>query len=119
MTENGVNKVMNQIESSNLKDQKVLVVYEPDIHESVAGIIAGRVKDKYYKPTIIFTNSTKIIFLKDQVGQLRNMICFKKYLVSKILVKFGGHPMAAGLSIEKSNFQSFRDGLKQANYFNR
>src|SRR5699024_330928 len=57
MTTKGYEIVIQQVEANNFEDSNVIVVYEPDIHESIAGIIAGRVKDKYHKPTIVLTKS--------------------------------------------------------------
>lgn len=112
MTEHGVKKVIEQIESGRFKDQKVLVVYEPDVHESVAGIVAGRIKDKYYKPTIILTNSEQENILKGSGRSIDEYDIFQEISKLKnLLIKFGGHPMAAGLSIEKSNLECFRERL--------
>ena len=57
MTEEGLNRVVNRIESGKFVDEKVFVLYEPETHESIVGIIAGRIKDKYYRPTILLTQS--------------------------------------------------------------
>lgn len=106
MTEIGVNSVVKKIEENFLNDN-VLVVYEPTIHESVAGIIAGRIKEKYNKPTIILTKS------KNNVkGSARSIdkynIYNELYKCKDILLSFGGHPMAAGLSLEKYHIEDLR-----------
>ena len=106
----GYESVVKKIENSSLKDNKVLLVYDEDIHESVAGIIAGRVKDTYNKPTIVLTNG------HDEVkGSARSIEEYNIYeelsRCKDLLNRFGGHPMAAGLSLEKENIDFLRDRL--------
>lgn len=110
MTKKGVEKVTNIIESSELKYDKVFVVYEPEIHESIAGIIAGRIKDKYNKPTIVLTQG------KDGVkGSGRSIEAYNMFeelsKCKELLSRFGGHPMAAGLSMEEANIVKLRKDL--------
>ncbi len=109
MTETGANSVFEIIEN-NYMDDKVLVVYEPNIHESIAGIVAGRVKEKYNKPTIILTKSKNSV-----KGSARSIdeynIYNELYKCKDILLNFGGHPMAAGLSLEKSYIEDLRHKL--------
>ncbi len=112
MTENGIKKVVSQIESGEFKEDKVFVIYEPYIHESIAGIIAGRIKDMYYRPTIILTDSSEENILKGSGRSIEEYNIFQEISKCKdLLLKFGGHPMAAGLSIEKANLDEFRKRL--------
>ncbi|TFZ39541.1 single-stranded-DNA-specific exonuclease RecJ [Soehngenia longivitae] len=109
MTEIGVNSVIKIIEENFLNDN-VLVVYEPTIHESIAGIIAGRVKEKYNKPTIVLTKSKNNI--KGSARSIDEYHMYNElYKCKEILLNFGGHPMAAGLSLEKSNIDNLRHKL--------
>ena len=107
LTSKGLDKAIEIIESSDLKNDRVLVVYLPDCHESLAGIIAGRIKEKYYKPTIVLTDA------KDCAkGSCRSIEAYNIFeelqKCSDLLLKFGGHPMAAGLSLSKENIDCFR-----------
>lgn len=110
LTEDGIESIINKIESSSLKDDKVLVIYEPHIHESVAGIIAGRVKDNYNKPTIVLTEGIEGI--KGSGRSIEEYNIFEELTKCKdILNRFGGHPMAAGLSLDLKNIQLLRERL--------
>lgn len=110
ITEDGVEKIVNTIESSNLINDKVLVVYEPSINESVAGIIAGRVKEKYYRPTIVLTQGKEGV--KGSGRSIEEYNLFEELSKCKgLLKKFGGHPMAAGLSLEEDNVSLLRRSL--------
>ncbi len=112
MTQNGTNKVIERVISSNLIDDKVLVVYEPDINESIAGIIAGRVKEKFNKPTIVLTRGKEGI--KGSGRSIEEYNMFEGLSQFKdLLTRFGGHPMAAGLSLEEENIGLLRDKLNQ------
>lgn len=116
MTTKGYEKVIQQVESRNLKDSKVIVVYEPDIHESIAGIIAGRVKDKYYRPTIVLTRSKDRDMAKGSGRSIEEYNMFGE--ISKcedILDRFGGHPMAAGLSLDISHIDELNRRLNDQN----
>lgn len=112
LTEEGKEAAIHQVENTDLKNDRVLVIYLPDCHESIAGIIAGRIKEKYHKPTFVLTkgeNSAK--------GSGRSIEAYSMYeeLVrcADLLIQFGGHPMAAGLSIEEKNIEKFRRRLNQ------
>lgn len=113
MTLDGIDKVVHQIENSSIKDDKVLIIYEPEIHESIAGIIAGRIKERYNKPTIILTNG------KDgqPKGSGRSIEEFNMYeeltKCKGILNKYGGHPMAAGLSLDNENIEELKRLLNE------
>lgn len=112
MTVAGVEEAKKQIESSDLKDDKVLVVFLPDCHESIAGIIAGRIREYYYKPTIVLTKSEKGV--KGSGRSIEEYNMFKELTkVKEYLTKFGGHPMAAGLSLEEENISLFRESLNE------
>lgn len=98
------------IENSTLKNDKVLVVYLPDCHESVAGIVAGRIREKYYKPAIVLTDSEDGI--KGSARSIENYNIFEKLMECRdILTKFGGHPMAAGLSLDRTGLDELRQRL--------
>lgn len=109
MTTEGYERIVEKIESTDLKEDDVLVVFEPKIHESVAGIIAGRVKDKYYRPTIVLTKSKEENIAKGSGRSIEEYNMFDKISNHKdLLLAFGGHPMAAGLSLDISNIDEFR-----------
>jgi single-stranded-DNA-specific exonuclease len=110
MTVEGVEKIINTIEYSDIKDDKVLVIYEPEVHESIAGIIAGRIKDRFNKPTIVLTNGKEGI--KGSGRSIEGYNMFEELSECKdILLRFGGHPMAAGLSLEYENIHILREKL--------
>lgn len=109
MTENGTIKATEMAENS---DNKVLVIYLKDCHESVAGIIAGRVREKFNKPTIVLTDA------EDGVkGSGRSIEEYNMYeelsKVREVFTKFGGHKMAAGVSLEKDNIEILRKKLNE------
>jgi len=107
MTQRGLTETVNQIEASNLKNDSVLVVYNPNIHESIAGIIAGRLKEKYYRPSILLTSAMHDIKGSGRSIQGYNM--FKELTKCKeLLGNFGGHPMAAGMSLVEGNIDLLR-----------
>ena len=106
----GYESIVRQIENSNLGEYKILLVYDSDIHESVAGIIAGRVKDTYNKPTIVLTDGQDDI--KGSARSIEEYNIFEELSKCKdLLNKFGGHPMAAGLSLDKDKINLLRDRL--------
>lgn len=110
LTEKGTENIIDIIESTSLKDDKILIVYNPDIHESVAGIIAGRIKDIYYKPTIVLTQGRKGI--KGSGRSIKEYNIFEELTKCKELLDvFGGHPMAAGLSLDYSKIDPLRNKL--------
>lgn len=102
----------NMVDTTSLKDDRVLVVYLPNCHESIAGIIAGRLREAYYKPTLVLTDSEEGI--KGSGRSIEGYNMFEKLLeVSDLLDKFGGHPMAAGLSLKKENLEELRKRLNE------
>lgn len=112
MTEKGFEKAVDQIEQKGYDKEKVIVIYEPSIHESIAGIIAGRIKDRYYRPTILLTQSKDENKIKGSGRSIEEYNMFEEISeVKDLLTSFGGHPMAAGLSLDKSNLEDFRNRL--------
>ena len=112
LTEKGKEEAIQLIETTELKNDRVLVVYLPECHESLAGIIAGRLREKYHKPAFVLTRGEKCA-----KGSGRSIERYSMYdeLVkcADLMVQFGGHPMAAGLSIEEENIEKFREQLNQ------
>lgn len=110
MTEQGKEQAIQSIEENNLGKDRVLVVYLPDCHESLAGIIAGRIREAYNKPVFVLTKGADGV-----KGSGRSIEAYYMYeeLVkcSDLLTQFGGHPMAAGLSMEEKNVELFRRRL--------
>lgn len=110
MTEQGKEQAIQSIEENNLGKDRVLVVYLPDCHESLAGIIAGRIREAYNKPVFVLTKGADGV-----KGSGRSIEAYSMYeeLVkcSDLLTQFGGHPMAAGLSMEEKNVELFRRRL--------
>lgn len=114
MTQEGVEEALRQVEEQYANDS-VLVVFLPDCHESLAGIIAGRVREAWNKPTFILTRGEECA-----KGSGRSIEAYHMYQglcgVQDLLLKFGGHPMAAGFSLEEKNIGEFRRRLNaQAN----
>ncbi len=110
MTKEGVDRAINIIDSTEINNDNILVVYIPDIHESLAGIVAGRVKEKYNKPTIILTKSEEGV--KGSARSIEEYNMFEGLLACKeLLDKFGGHPMAAGLSLQEDKIDELRKEL--------
>ena len=110
MTERGVAEAVNLIETTSLKDDRVLVVYLPDCHESIAGIIAGRIRERYYRPVFVLTKA------EDGVkGSGRSIEAYDMFAqmcrCRALFTKFGGHKLAAGLSLEEGNVQRFRETI--------
>ena len=93
------------MDGEEIPEDSVLVIYVPGLHESLAGIVAGRIKERYYRPTIIFTDSEKDeTVLKGSGRSIDAYNMFEKIgEQGELLVKFGGHPLAAGLTIKKDN----------------
>ena len=110
MTEQGKEQAIQSIEENNLGKDRVLAVYLPDCHESLAGIIAGRIREAYNKPVFVLTKGADGV-----KGSGRSIETYSMYeeLVkcSDLLTQFGGHPMAAGLSMEEKNVELFRRRL--------
>ena len=112
MTERGVEEAVQMIESTSLKDDRVLVVYLPDCHESIAGIIAGRIREKYYRPTFVLTRAEEGV--KGSGRSIETYDMFAQMCRCRALfTKFGGHKLAAGLSLEEENVERFRETINE------
>lgn len=112
LTDLEASKAFEMIDNTNLKKDKVLVVYLENCHESIAGIIAGRVRERYYKPSIVITKSEEGLKGSGRSIEAYNM--FEEISkVKSLLTKFGGHPMAAGLSLKEENLEAFRAALNK------
>jgi len=112
MTLLAVKQAVEMIETSSLQDDKVLVVYLPECHESLAGIVAGRIRERYYKPTFVLTKA------EDGVkGSGRSIETYHMYEAlnqcKELLTRFGGHKLAAGLSLKEEYIDVFREKLNQ------
>ncbi len=112
MTEKGVREAIELVENSPLKEDKVLVIYLPECHESLAGIIAGRVREQYHRPVFLLTDSEGGV-----KGSGRSIEQYSMYeemsKCKELFTKFGGHPMAAGLSLPKGHVGLFRQRLNE------
>ena len=110
MTERGVEEAVDLIETTSLKDDRVLVVYLPDCHESIAGIIAGRIRERYYRPVFVLTKAEDRV--KGSGRSIESYDMFAQMCRCRALfTKFGGHKLAAGLSLEEENVQRFRETI--------
>lgn len=107
MTEKAVKEAELMVEASALKEDRVLVIYLPDCHESLAGIVAGRIRERYYKPAFVLTNASEGL-----KGSGRSIEAYSMYeelsRCKDLLMRFGGHRQAAGLSMKRKNLESFR-----------
>ena len=112
LTRQGVEKAFDMIENSSLKDDNVLVVYLPECHESIVGIIAGKIRERYNKPVIVFADGEGC--LKGSGRSIESYNMFEKLTQCReLLAKFGGHPMAAGMSIEPDKLDELRRKLNE------
>ena len=112
MTEEAVKQAEEQVETTTISKDKVLVVYLPDCHESLAGIVAGRIRENYYKPVFVLTDEEEGV-----KGSGRSIDGYHMYeelnKCKELLTKFGGHRLAAGLSLPKENVGKFREMLNK------
>lgn len=112
MTAQAVEEAFIQVENSELKNADVLVVYLPECHESLAGIVAGRIREKYYRPVFVLTKGAEGL-----KGSGRSIETWHMYeglnRVKHLLSKFGGHKMAAGLSMPEENLEQFRKEINE------
>lgn len=110
MTAAAVEDAIRQVEETELGKDRVLVIYLPECHESLAGIVAGRVRERYHKPVFILTKAEEGV-----KGSGRSIESYHMYeelnKCKSLLTKFGGHKLAAGLSLEESNVELFRESL--------
>ncbi len=112
MTEKATERIIEDVKKSDLKEDTVLLIYEPSIHESIAGIIAGRVKDKFHKPTIVLTKGLEGV--KGSARSIEGYNIFEELTRRKnFLNRFGGHPMAAGLSLDEDKIGPLRESLNK------
>ena len=112
MTEKGVEEAVEQIENTSMGEDKVLVIYLPDCHESIAGIIAGRIKERYYRPTFVLTSGEEGVKGSGRSIEAYNM--FEEMCKCRALfTKFGGHKLAAGLSLKEENVGRFREVINE------
>lgn len=112
MTAQGLEKAIEQVESTSMMEDTVLVVFLPECHESLAGIIAGRLRERYHKPSFVLTRGEEGV--KGSGRSIESYSMYEKLCECKeYLTKFGGHPMAAGLSLEEENVKRFRRKLNE------
>ncbi|MDO5362382.1 MAG: single-stranded-DNA-specific exonuclease RecJ [Eubacteriales bacterium] len=112
LTEKGKEDAIEQVETTELKNDRVLVVYLPDCHESLAGIIAGRIREKYNKPSFVLTKGETCV--KGSGRSIEGYSMFEELVkCAELMVQFGGHPMAAGLSVEEENVDLLRRRLNE------
>jgi len=110
MTSENVEEVIKIVNQGTFKNDKVLVIYKDTIHESIAGIVAGRVRENFNVPTIILTKGKENP--KGSARSINEYNLFEELIkCQELLEKFGGHPMAAGLSIKEENIEKLRRKL--------
>ena len=115
MTKLGVDEAIEYVEAHRYDGElpKVLVIYLPNVHESIAGIIAGKIKEKYYRPTFVLTGASD----GGAKGSGRSIEKYDMYeelsACKELFTKFGGHKMAAGLSLPEENIEVLRDRLNE------
>ena len=112
MTQQGVAQAIELIEEGVLKEDKVLVVYLPDCHESLAGIIAGRIRERYHKPVFVLTDAADSLKGSGRSIETYNMFA-EMSKCAELFTKFGGHPMAAGLSLPRENMEAFHKKINE------
>lgn len=112
MTADAVEEAIEQVETTDLSNDRVLVVYLPDCHESLAGIVAGRIRERYYKPAFVLTDAEEGV-----KGSGRSIEAYHMYeelnKCKELFTKFGGHKLAAGLSLPRENVERFRRALNE------
>ncbi len=112
MTNQAVDAAVEMVEQADLKEDKVLVIYLPECHESIAGIVAGRIRETFYKPTLVVTKASEGL-----KGSGRSIEAYHMYeeinKCKDLLTKFGGHKMAAGFSLKEDRLEEFRRKLNE------
>ncbi|MBS6396915.1 MAG: single-stranded-DNA-specific exonuclease RecJ [Clostridiales bacterium] len=112
LTEQGIEAAVDLIENSAVKEDRVLVIYLPDCHESLAGIIAGRIRERYYKPVFVLTRGEDAV-----KGSGRSIEAYSMFeemsRCRELYLKYGGHPMAAGVSMPEEHVEAFRQRLNE------
>ena len=112
LTRVGTERAVELIEHAVWKDERVYLVYIKDCHESVAGIIAGRLRERYYRPVLVFTDASEEGQIKASGRSIDDYDMFTELSAFRnLFLRFGGHKMAAGLTMEKKNLEILRDGL--------
>ena len=112
MTQEGIEEVCAAIENTDIKNDKVFIIYNKNIHESIAGIIAGKIREKYNVPTLVLTDSENGV--KGSGRSIEEYNMFEELLACRdLLDKFGGHPMAAGLSLPYENIELLRRAMNE------
>lgn len=112
LTRVGTERAVELIEHATWKDEHVYLVYIKDCHESVAGIIAGRLRERYYRPVLVFTDASEEGQIKASGRSIDDYDMFTELSAFRnLFLRFGGHKMAAGLTMEKKNLELLRDGL--------
>ena len=107
MTERYVQQAVECIENTSLKEDRVLVVFLPDCHESIAGIIAGRIRERYYRPAFVLTRGEEGV--KGSARSIEEYHIYEEMTkCSRFFTKYGGHKMAAGLSMREEDIEPFR-----------
>lgn len=114
MTRIGVERAVEIIEHAPWKEERVYLVYIPDCHESVAGIIAGRLRERYYRPVLVFTDAKEEGQIKASGRSIDDYDMFEELSAFRpLFLRFGGHKMAAGLTMKKKNLETLRIGLNE------
>ncbi|MFV0343175.1 MAG: single-stranded-DNA-specific exonuclease RecJ, partial [Anaerocolumna sp.] len=112
MTIAGTKKAQEYIVEKGILEQSVYMIYLPDVHESLAGIIAGRIKESYHHPVFVLTKGEEGV--KGSGRSIENYNMFEEMSVlKKYFTKFGGHKMAAGLSMREEDIDNFREEINQ------
>ena len=112
LTRVGTERAVELIEHATWKDEHVYLVYIKDCHESVAGIIAGRLRERYYRPVLVFTDASEEGQIKASGRSIDDYDMFTELSAFRnLFLRFGGHKMAAGLTMEKKNLEILRGGL--------
>ena len=113
LTLKGVEAAIEQVETTTLKNDKILIIYLPECHESLAGIIAGRIRERYNKPVFLLTKAEEGI--KGSGRSIESYNMFEEMTKCRdVFTKFGGHPMAAGLSLPEEKIEELRERLNQS-----
>lgn len=110
MTESFVKRAVELIDNSRLKEDRVLVVFLPECHESIAGIIAGRLRERYYKPTFVLTRGEEGV--KGSARSIEGYHIYEEMTKCRhFFTRYGGHKMAAGLSMREEDVEAFRSRI--------
>lgn len=114
LTNDAYSRINAKVRESGHFNDDIIVMYDDELHESIAGIVAGRIKDYYYRPTLIFSNAKEDGILKGSARSIEDYdIISKLREFSNLFEKLGGHAMAAGFSIKKENLDILRKSLNQ------